>query len=641
MGFIEPLALAALPLALVPLLFGWWGRRRGSPLPFSSIHLFDEARRRPRPRRTRPTRRVLIARILAIALLVLAAARPVGPGRGGPGEHRPTAVVVAVDVSASVGQRAAGARAWDAIRSWGDSILAFATPDDRLALAAVSDGISGWWTGPPEVLRERLAGLEPGSRASDWPAALASLEARMEDGTEAYLLTDGAVGARPPEPLAEAGGTPGRRRLRVWETAPGVNRSLSTARWTGSDRVALGAEGWGAEASAVAGRLQGSALVDSAPIPLDGRPGAAGWTVGDSATFALAGRDRLPADDRLYVARERTGGYRVTRLAVPGEAPESGTLFWEAALASSSRRPEIARVRTVAELAARPPQLALLPIRAYRPDEAATLAVLVAAGTRLLLVPACPDPACAPSRDWLPGLDLPEVVWDLDDGDRRTALAGTPGAEGATGVPEHLLQAAPVRGALQARGGAAPDWTWDLGTGEAALRVRGRVALWLVPLGPPVTRLAATPLFPLVADAALAAWDPAWRATGSLRVGEPAPVPAGGAVVTGPLHRPDPKTWSLADGAPAPRLEQPGLYRLQADGATFLAVNGDPAEGNLAAVPGELWEAAWGIRPTPDAEWESELFAARRGPELWPWAIVLALAALIAEARLRRAGLNN
>lgn len=639
MGFVEPLALLALPLALLPILLRWRGRRRGAPERFSSLHLFDEARRRPRTR-SRRSRRAILLRVLALALLVLAAARPVGPGRGDPAAHRPTAAVVAVDVSASVGQRGPGGTAWSSLQAWADSILALGTADDRIALAAVADGIVGWWTGPPTTLRRRLATLEPTDRASDWPRVLAGLDARLENGTEAYLLTDGAVGARGPVARRRARPPVGRRVLRLWPADPGANRSLALARWASGDRVALGARGWGSGGSVVAGRLQAEALVDSAPIPLDGGVGATTWTVADTATFALAGADRLTADDRLYVSLGREGAYRIARVATPEEPPESGALFWEAALASSTRTPTVERVRGPGGLAGRPPDLVLLPLRGYRPDEAAALADLSARGARLLFVPLCPEAACVPGAGWLPGAEVPAVGWGLGDGDRRTALTGLSAIEGP-GIPEHLLQRAPIRGALATEGGAPPDWTWDLATGEPALWVRGRIALWLVPLGAPVTRLAATPLFPLIADAALAAWDPAWRGIGSLRPGDEAPVPHEGATVSGPLHWPEPTTWTVTDGDRGPRLERRGLYRVDDGRTTFVAVNGDPAEGDLQPVPIEIWEAGWGAGPTSPEDWRDALFPRRRGPELWPWAVVLALAVLIAEARLRRADIDK
>ena len=225
-GFLQPLALLAFPLALLPLLLARRRRRRGEPERFSSLHLFDEAARRPAPRTGR-NRRQLLLRILAIALLVLAAARPTGPGRGGASAHRPTRVVVAVDVSASVGQGDGERTAWASVRAWADSLLALTGPGDRVALAAVADGVVGWWTGEPTALRRRLSGLEPTARASDWPRVLAALEARAGDDTETYLLTDGSRGARPPSLSASSGARSGYRALRVWERAGARNRALS------------------------------------------------------------------------------------------------------------------------------------------------------------------------------------------------------------------------------------------------------------------------------------------------------------------------------------------------------------------------------------------------------------------------------
>jgi len=642
-GFLEPFVLLALPLALLPLVLARWGRRRGEPRPFSSLHLYDEAQRRP-ARATGRSRRQLLLRVLAIALLVLAAARPIAPGRGGPAAHRPTRLVVAVDVSASVQQREGGRAAWPTVRAWADSILAMTGPSDQVSLAAVADGIVGWWTGDPAALRRRLAALEPGSRASDWPATLAALGRRAEDDTESYLLTDGSRGPRPPEP---PGPSEPRRRgyraLRVWEAAGGSNRVLVAARWTTPDRVGLVGREWGGDGEPeIVGRRVGERLTERVPLPMDGSPGAAVWTVLDSVTFALAGSDALLSDDRLHVARGTAGAYRALRLVAPDEPAESGPLYWEVAIGTSDREAVVGRAATVAEMAADPPMLAILPIRPYRPDEAEVLRSMAARGTKILFAPRCPEPACVPGGVWLPppGPEVPAVEWRLGPPERRTALAGAPGAASA-GVPDHLLARAPVRGALGVLAGPEPDWTWALVTGEPALWVRGPVAVWLVPLGPPSTRLGATPVFPLVAEAALAAWDPRWGGGGLSRAGEPAPVPPEGAAVTGPLGEPDPTTWTIPAGGAAPRLERPGLYRVDAARTTFLAVHGDPAEGDLAPIDADVWESSWGAAPTPAADWEDALFPRRRGPELWPWVVLLGLSALVVEAWTRRADRNN
>ena len=45
MGFLHPLALLALPLALLPLWLEWRGLQSGTPIRFSSLYLLERARR--------------------------------------------------------------------------------------------------------------------------------------------------------------------------------------------------------------------------------------------------------------------------------------------------------------------------------------------------------------------------------------------------------------------------------------------------------------------------------------------------------------------------------------------------------------------------------------------------------------------
>lgn len=639
MGFLHPLALLALPLALLPLWLEWRGLRTGRPIRFSSLYLVERARRAPAPRLPTRSRWVAILRALAIAALVAAAARPVGCGAGDPASHRPTRAVVAVDVSASAGQLHEGVPAWEAIRAAADSVLAAASPEDRVALAALADGVVGWWEGPPSELRGRLAALGPGERPSDWPRALAALTVRLDEDTESYLLTDGSAGAVPPSP----GGArpPGRVVVGIRGQESSGNRSLAGASRITEGQISVAGLAWGdAPDAAEVGRRIGGSVIEPRPIPLDGESGTASWSVPDTATIAFREVDALPADDRLFVAR---GGaaiqYEIVRWIPGDEPPESGPLFWEAALEALGGS---ARTRTasLADLSSRGADLALLPIRPYRPDEAALLMDAAAAGTRLLFSPACTASACAPPSGWFPApaASLPDL--DLVDRAGSAPLTGRPGGPGGGVVPEPLLDRAPVRGGLIPRGEPAAEWTWNLATGQPALWVRGPVAIWLVPLGPPFTRLATTPVFPLVAAAAVTAWDPRWSADAAgTRIGQPLRALPGGATVEGPLHvGAAASTWEIPPGGASPAPDRAGLYRVRdPSGSTiFVAVNGDPAEGNLARVPAGDWEAAWGPVVPPE-EWRAAVFPRRRGPELWPWALVLATLALVAEAAARRA----
>jgi len=650
MGFLNPAALLALPLALLPLILDRMGRRRSTPLAFSSLYLLERARRVSSRRTPARAPWTALLRALAIALLVVAAARPIGPGGGSPAFHLPTRAIVAVDVSRSVAQSREDETAWEWIASAADSVLGLAARDDEIALVAVADGVVGWWEGPADGLRERVAALGPTGRSSDWEATLAGLAARETEGTETYLLTDGARGVREPRTPVDASDAV-HRVLRVWPAPPGFNRTAADAWWVGPGRIALLGRAWGEEAprSTDAGRLIGDRLVDRRAVGLGGEEAGRGegpttWAVGDTATLALAPGDRLPEDDRIAVARGRGETYHVVRWAPADRGPEPGDLFWEAALATASRRPTTERVGTLAGVVAADPDLALLPIRRYRNDEAAVLMTLVESETRLLFAPPCPDPACAPPPDWMPaaGPEVPPLRWNGPAPGRASSLAPRPPSAGEReadrGVPDHVAARVPVRGGLRPAGGPEPEWTWDLVDGSPALWVRGPVAVWLVPFGPPVTRLGTTPLFPLVADAAMTRWDPAWRRRATVRVGEEIPLldPPIATTVTGPLGEGETRRWTVAPGGPAPRPERPGLYRIESDTVWFVAVRSAPGEGDLRVVRDETWRAAWGVAPTPSGSWPQALFPRRRGPERTAWAVVLALFLLWIAALVRR-----
>ncbi len=652
MRFLAPYALLALPLALVPLWLAWRSQRSQSPTRFSSVYLVERARLDPTRHILTRSRWVELLRALVIGLVIMAAARPVGPGSGGPESHFSTRLVVAVDVSASVGQRREGVTAWSAIQTWADSLLAMVGPDDEAALAAVADGIVGWWDGPPDTLRRQLTALVPTARASDWPRTLSALAGRLEGDGEGYLLTDGAQGPggrlTNEEWADPVGGlSSGHRVVRTWQPGLGVNRGLVAAQPEPSGEVALGARTWGQEEpqSLLAGQLTGDQVINAQPIPADGSLGAARWAVEDTATFALLGSDRLAADDRFYMARGGPSGvYRVARWAPPDEPPESGALFWEAALAAAPRAPLVEQTGSLADLVDRAPDVALLPLRSYRTDQAALLAELAQTGTRLLFAPSCPDPACVPDGEWLPNgaLGTPALAWRLAPADRRARLAGEPTpVQAPVVVPDHLLARVPVRPAIDIAP-TASDWRWELATGAPALWVKGSVAVWLVPFGPPVSRIGTTPVFALVADAVMAAWDARWRtAGGSLRPGQSVQLESSGGTVIGPLHVAPLARWEVPPGGVGPGLERVGLYRVDGERASFVAVNGESGEGDLTPIDPEAWEAAWGAAPVNDEAWRGELFPRRRGPELRSWFLALALVGLAVEAFLRHRVLNK
>jgi hypothetical protein len=556
-----------------------------------------------------------------------------------------------------------GRPAWEPAQLAADSVLAVAGPDDRIALAAVADGLEGWWEGSPESLRQRLRGLRPTAKASDWPEILTALESREEDGTETYLFTDGAKGRVPPGlPERRRVTTSGVRRIRTWTEGGGGNRALQGAVWVTADEVALVAREWGWEGPAAAevGRVRGLETVDEEPVVLDGGVSPVTWSVSDTATFGFRDGDRLESDDRWFVATGGTGGaYRVSRWVPLDEPSPAGGLFWEAALESARGAVRVNRFESLVELSEEPPHLALLSLRAYREDQVELLASLVDTGTRLLFVPSCPEAACIPRSGWFPSapLALPDLNWRLSREPLQTRLASRPTrreeeSTGARSIPRHLLDRVQIRPAVRIRSGGEPEWRWDLSDGSPALWVRGPVAVWLVPFGPPVTRLGTTPLFPLVASHVMSMWDRRWRASGNVRVGEPIAVGSEGGTISGPLgRRSRTRTWEISPGGIPPRPTEPGIYRVatrsgrrvqrEPGSVTFVAVNGDPSEGDLEPIESDVWRATWGVQPAVGDGWEDEVFHRRRGPEIWRWLLMMAVAGLVAEVSMRRGGRND
>jgi hypothetical protein len=93
-------------------------------------------------------------------------------------------------------------------------------------------------------------------------------------------------------------------------------------------------------------------------------------------------------------------------------------------------------------------------------------------------------------------------------------------------------------------------------------------------------------------------------------------------------------------------LERPGLYKVLQDGRlrSSFAVNPDPREGDLAAPSEAALLAAFPAGRAqivhPGEGLARRVREARYGRELWAWFVILALALLVAESVLGRAGLG-
>ena len=102
------------------------------------------------------------------------------------------------------------------------------------------------------------------------------------------------------------------------------------------------------------------------------------------------------------MARGAAGAYRVGRVVASDEPPESGPLFWEAAIGTADRGAVVERVAAPAGLAADPPMLAILPLRPYRPGGGSSPLFAEPLVCPSLLAPLVPNCEVAGLPAWRP-----------------------------------------------------------------------------------------------------------------------------------------------------------------------------------------------------------------------------------------------
>ncbi len=320
-GFLHPWMLAGLVAAGLPILLHLLQRREPPTVVFPAVRYLIAATQEHQRRLKLQNWLLLILRTALIVLLVLAAAGPTVPARGAPG-HAPSALVVVVDNSASSGAVVNGAPRLARLQAAARAVLARATPEDAVWLLT-ADGVPR--RGEARELRRLVAGLEPSPRRLDLGAALRSaddlLRAAGRPG-EIVLVSDlQATAVSPAEPAAPV--------LVVQPddaAAPNVgiaSLGLGSQPWSSDGgRVVVTLAGDSGPPTALSARLgdraprQGLAAAGgSATLTLPGAPG--GWW----PVAAELDPDELRADDRRLgvvrvapVARARcdAGGRYVT-----------------------------------------------------------------------------------------------------------------------------------------------------------------------------------------------------------------------------------------------------------------------------------------------------------------------------------------
>ena len=683
MQFLNPLALAGLAAALVPLALHLLHRGRPQVVPFSNLAFLRQVHlSHMRGLRLRQWL-VLLLRMLAFACLALACARPaLREGAGLLGGSRPAAAVLLLDQSFSTRHSPPGGRAWDRLRARAGEVLSlFEGGRGRVGLIPFAARPDSVGRAPAGRLREGLAERAPGEGGTDVSRALKAagreLARTPSAPGEIYLFTDlaraGWEGVGPglagpgPHSLFVIAPSGGRRsnlhvaevRAAGWLASPGARLGLGArvGRSGGPEgpvSVDLFLDGERVQRRRVTVPAAGSVEVEFAAAPRRG---------GRLAGFVEVEADDLPVDNRRYFTL-----HAPERVAVLLAGPDRGAAYYArralaaAATGDAALRVESASLYELSEEAlAGADVLVLCHLEDPPAGQARLVRRFVEAGGGLLLVPGPRADLSRLNRDWLPGL-VPATL---------AGVAGRPGEEAYVGLDSTRVDADLFAGLL-ADPGDRPRFQarFEVVTrrqlavlarfndgGPALVEGRpggGRALLWAVPLDldwsdwprrgsfvPLLHRLCRYLARP-AGDAAYTVGDRAWRRVPGSRVDDrmQAQAPSGrrrfirAETSLGDLR------WAL------PPLDESGIWRLLGPEGRVLdefAVNVDPAESDLTPWPEEeirrrLPETS--LHFLDDGEpLRDQVLALRHGRELWRECLVLALGLLLLELWIGRAPL--
>ena len=674
MQFLNPLALAGLAAALIPLAIHLLQRGRKRPQPFSNLAFLRQLNQSHMRRLRLRQWLVLLLRTLAVALLVAAFARPTyreGAFLGG-GSN---AAVVLLDQSLSTAYRTAAGSDFARLRRRALEVLGLFDEGDRVRLVHFA-GAASAMDRPPAQLAERVAALNATQGATDAAAALAEARRFLADSPqenrELFVLSDltrrdweglGDVGRDLPATTVYLPRPAGARpnvfideiAFDPWLAAPGgrqplrvrVNNAAPAGTAVGVDVFLAGERVDHRELDLQPGERR---LVEFSVAPR--RAGRLdGWVV--------AGEDALPGDDRRYFSLQVPAAVRVLLL---GDRP-ADTYFLRRALSAAAQHDLALRVDSALHAEWDPALLDaadvvfLCNLRRLDNARLRTLRDFVAAGGGLALMPAADA-----DLNYLNRYLLPELV-----SARLQAVTGRPDGDAAHGLdPDahplfaRLLHDVPgdqarfkASFAVQA---AESTPLLRFSDGRPALvsewQGRGRVALWAVPPAlewhdlpfkgvfvPAMQRLARLLALPPQHAETYTVGQTARRHIPGLGPdGAPqAEAPSGRRLFLGALAEEGRYHW------PVPGLDEAGIWRLLYEGEELdrWAVNLDPAESDLAPAAPDALAAVFGGERTVflenDAPWGDTVRARRYGRELWREFLLAAAILLMAELWLARA----
>lgn len=682
MNFLNPFFLFGLGAAALPVLIHLFTRRRPREVRFPSLEFLTEVNQ-SEIRRLRLRQWLLLAlRTLAVAALALAMARPTV--QGGPQGGAASTLVALVDVSGSMGAPDAEGRPLTATaRRVVESLLATLGPSDALLVVPYDrqpHPVSNEPTGDTGRLRANAQALAPGAAATSHTAALELAARTLREARslnrELFWVSDFQRTGFPEDGLALPPGPWAEARTYLVPLAP---RSRANAALTAAAPApsadpaappALEVEATAFDA-VEGGSTQDFALEAREVRPGDATPtatlgrgfvalgarGAARALVPLSATPEVGGEvllpdDALPLDNRRVFAAGRAGTLRVIVREDGGPSP----LRLALAAGSPASGLEVRAVDAVG-LARGVGDADLLVLGDHEqpgPNEIQAILDFHRAGGGLLLAPG----PRANRQAW--SLLLEQLgAGRLEDDDVAApgsawrllrAVAGHGVLDGFTARPGEPLTQARFTAVPRFRPATTSRVLLRFDDRHPALVETPRALVLLTPLDAGRGDFAVSGAFlPLVHQAARVLAR--GTAAPSLYPGDTWSAPAAAEWrledETGRNVPVRTETVSGATRIVSEPLDRPGLYRAFADGRlrTSFAVNPDPAESDLAALPERTILAAFPpgrARTIPVGDdLAARVREARHGRELWAEFVLLALVLLVIESLVARAGMSG
>jgi hypothetical protein len=637
-SFLYPvLGLAALAAA-VPIVLHLIRRREVRRLTFPAIRYIRRAEQRQAQRLRLRHLALLATRVLLVLTLAAAAAGPL-VGRGGPADHRPTALAIVIDGSLSSTRIVGDRRVLDLHAQSAGTSLDLATPSDRIAVFSATRAELGAVALERSGAREYLRGVRPAAGVADLRTAIDQAHAWLESVAgrerELHLFTDlqsvSLEGRATTQPDAQAGdgvsvivqaphlppranGTPDVPRPEVDPLTAGRGTRLSVRlHWFGA----------AAPSAPVILRLIAGEEVVSATEAVFGErallvlpPQDSGWVQG----HVEIDHSGLSADDRRYFTWLVRSPSTVAVLGEPGRFVDHALEALESGGRLRRDRPDMSEVWLAAG--------------GERISDG-----LASGRTMVVLPPTGP-------------LDLPRLNVRLEQAriPWRYEIDERPGSRGiGAGAPVEGVTGVAVRQAyrLMLRAAARDTVLLRLSDGSPWL-VSGTTSdgVGYLLLGSPMTPEASD----LPVSAAMVPFLDVLIGNWARRAAAEATVLEGGAT----LRLPDrARTVQLPDGSEVPveggapfSATGPGNYAVFDGERTVLAlsVNAPLREADLAAGREEQLEAllpaanwSW-IRGMDVADWRDSIYKARRGKLAWRPLVVLLILISIIEAALAAAG---